>query len=69
MACDIRVQDVNGLLPSNARSNTEEEIVIFNVLKGKLKEKYKLTCKQVTLAQKNGANFPLQRCPWHSSHI
>lgn len=27
------------------------------------------TCKQVTLAQKNGANLPPQRWPWHSSHI
>lgn len=26
-------------------------------------------CRQVTLAQKNGANFPPQRVPWHSSHI
>ncbi|TNN88615.1 hypothetical protein EYF80_000947 [Liparis tanakae] len=24
--------------------------------------------RQVTLAQKNGANFPPQRVPWHSSH-
>lgn len=28
-----------------------------------------LTCKQVTLAQKNGANLPPHLCPWHSSHI
>ena len=25
MACDTRVQDVNGLLPSNVRSNTEKK--------------------------------------------
>ena len=28
-----------------------------------------LTCRHVTLAQKKGANLPLQRAPWHSSHI
>lgn len=28
-----------------------------------------LTWRQVTLAQKKGANLPPQRWPWHSSHI
>jgi hypothetical protein len=27
-----------------------------------------LTCRHVTFAQKNGANLPPHRAPWHSSH-
>ena len=67
MACDTRVQDVNGLLPSNVRSNTEKKWRHFKDFQGGINAQF--TCKHVTLAQKNGANFPLQRCPWHSSHI
>ena len=44
---------------------------IFHQLKMYLSENKNIcssTCKQVTLAQKKGANLPPQRPPWHSSH-
>lgn len=74
MACGIHDPDVNELLPSSARNSTvnerEREMSVKSICQRQnmpqislIKINFKQTCKHVTLAQKNGANLPLQRCP------
>lgn len=78
-ACGIHDPVSSELLSSNAHNNTnkqneDEHRLIFRILA--LVHIYSvkcpilvITCKHVTFAQKNGANLPPQRDPWHSSHI
>ena len=56
-----------GWRTSTARSSTEKYSPIKKYLSSN-KNICTSTCKQVTLAQKKGANLPPQRPPWHSSH-
>lgn len=62
---------LNGLLSSSAHSNTSKRKKEFIWSKDPLniKDNFIITCKHVTFAQKNGANLPPHRDPWHSSHI